>query len=124
MDNSDGKTRGEGGGTNYRDLISVSRPLFFSSTFRDMRIEQDLQRHAAFPELSEKILSPRRHERNMIELRQGVEISAITDKAVRELAVLNVCEVSPRFRASRPILRPGRIWHALCRKIQSAVALL
>ena len=83
--------QGPGEANNYRDLVSVSRTLFFSSTFRDMHAERDLLRNDAFKELNEKILRPRRHELNVIDLRQGVEVADIEDEVERELAVLKVC---------------------------------
>jgi len=75
----------------YRDMVSVTRPLFFSSTFRDMHSERDMLRNDAFLELGERVLRPRRHELNVIDLRQGVEVADIADETERELAVLKVC---------------------------------
>ena len=86
----------------YRDLVQVARSLFFSSTFRDMHAERDLLRNDAFLELNDTILKPRRHELNVIDLRQGVEVGDIEDEAERELAVLKVC--LDEIERTRPFL--------------------
>jgi len=91
MNESNCSSPGSGEASNYRDLVSVSRPLFFSSTFRDMHAERDLLRNDAFLKLNDDILRPRRHELNVIDLRQGVEVAEIEDEAARELEVLKVC---------------------------------
>jgi len=102
MSDSSDRTRCAGNEEHYRDLVSVSRPLFFSSTFRDMHAERDLLRNDAFLELNERILRPRRHELNVIDLRQGVEVAAVDDEADRELAVLRVC--LDEIHRTRPFL--------------------
>ena len=97
-DNTNGDSTDSG---DYRQLTLVSRPLFFSSTFRDMHAERDLLRNDAFLELNER-LRARRHELNVIDLRQGVETSGIEDEAERELAVLRVC--LDEIERTRPFL--------------------
>ena len=52
-----------------REQTLVSRPIFFSSTFRDMHAERDLLREDAFKQINEG-LRPRRHEMNVIDLRE------------------------------------------------------
>jgi len=49
-----------------------SRPVFISSTFRDMQAERDHLREHVFPRLEEK-LREHRHHLEPIDLRQGVE---------------------------------------------------
>lgn len=85
----------------YREQTIVSRPIFFSSTFRDMHSERDLLRNDAFLELNER-LRRRHHELNVIDLRQGVEVTDIADEAARELAVLKVC--LQEIERTRPFL--------------------
>lgn len=89
------------GDGDYRQRTLVSRPLFFSSTFRDMHEERDLLRNDAFLELNER-LRERRHELNVIDLRQGIETAHIEDKAESELAVLKVC--LDEIKRTRPFL--------------------
>ncbi|MBM3321505.1 MAG: DUF4062 domain-containing protein, partial [Candidatus Eisenbacteria bacterium] len=78
------------GRADFGERPIVSRPLFFSSTFRDMHAERDLLRDDAFLELNER-LRGRRHELNVVDLRQGVETGRFKDEAERELVVLQVC---------------------------------
>ena len=101
MEQTDNTNAESTGSTDYRQLTLVSRPLFFSSTFRDMHAERDLLRNDAFLELNER-LRPRRHELNVIDLRQGVETAGIEDEAERELAVLKVC--LDEIERTRPFL--------------------
>lgn len=66
------------------------RPVFVSSTFRDMHAERDHLSRFVFPELAER-LRERRHELTPIDLRWGVETTAGVDAAAKELLVLKVC---------------------------------
>jgi len=78
-----------------------TRPIFISSTFRDMHAERDWLRNRVFPRLEEE-LRRRRHLLEPIDLRVGVETSeAATDEA-RELLVLKVC--LKEIERSRPFL--------------------
>ena len=71
-------------------LVWKARPVFVSSTFRDMHAERDYLRTHAFPELAEQ-LRERCHYLDAIDLRQGVENADEADEAARELRVLKVC---------------------------------
>ena len=53
-----------------------SRPIFITSTFRDMHAERDYLRTVVFPELEER-LKERRHRLEPIDLRWGVESVSI-----------------------------------------------
>ena len=78
-----------------------SRPVFVSSTFKDMHAERDwLQRHA-FPRL-EEALRQRRHHLEPIDLRLGTETAAPGSEEARELAILKVC--LEEIRRSRPFM--------------------
>jgi hypothetical protein len=88
-----------------RDMITVSpwqtRPVFVSSTFKDMQAERDYLRQVVFPRLEEDlrkgriILEP-------IDLRQGVETADLDNEASREQLVLKV--VLEEVKRSHPIL--------------------
>jgi hypothetical protein len=78
-----------------------SRPIFISSTFRDMQSERDHLRNFVFPRLEEE-LHKRRHHLEWIDLRQGVEFGAAQTEEQRELAVLKVC--LDEIKRSRPFL--------------------
>jgi hypothetical protein len=78
-----------------------SRPVFISSTFKDMHAERDwLQRHV-FPRLEEQ-LRKRRHHLEPIDLRLGVETPEAGTEEARELLVLKVC--LDEIKRSRPFL--------------------
>ena len=77
------------------------RPLFFSSTFRDMHAERDRLRGDTFLALNDRLKS-RHHHLNVIDLRQGLETAHIQDEAARELEVLKVC--LDEVNRSRPFL--------------------
>jgi len=66
------------------------RPIFISSTFRDMHAERDWLRDRVFPELEER-LKRHRHHLESIDLRQGVETTSLADDESRELKILKVC---------------------------------
>jgi len=70
--------------------IWLTRPVFISSTFRDMQAERDYLRHVLFPRLEEE-LRKGRIQFEAIDLRQGVETADVPDEAAREHLVLKVC---------------------------------
>lgn len=78
-----------------------ARPVFLTSTFRDMHAERDHLRDFVFPAIDER-LRERREYLEPIDLRQGVETLGEEEAQQRELLVLKVCleEVS----RSRPFL--------------------
>ena len=78
-----------GPGTN-RTLIWRSRPIFVSSTFRDMHAERDHLRLVAFPLLEER-LRERFHLLEPVDLRWGVETVSLAEQQDKELLVLKVC---------------------------------
>jgi len=78
-----------------------TRPVFVSSTFRDMQAERDHLRNVVFPRLEEKLRERRIHLEE-IDLRQGVETTAVPDEAAREMLVLKVC--LDEIKRSRPFL--------------------
>lgn len=77
-----------------------SRPIFLSSTFRDMHAEPDHLRHKVVPKLAEE-LRKRRHHLEWIDLRQGVESGATLEEEEESL-VLKVC--LEEVKRSRPYL--------------------
>lgn len=79
----------------------ATRPVFISSTFRDMQAERDHLRQHVLPRLEEK-LRERRHHLDAIDLRQGVESANATTEEARELQVLKVC--LSEIDRSRPFL--------------------
>lgn len=78
-----------------------SRPVFISSTFKDMHAERDWLRARVFPRLEEE-LAQRRCHLEMIDLRLGVETARAESEEARELLVLKVC--LDEIRRSRPFL--------------------
>lgn len=78
-----------------------SRPVFISSTFKDMQAERDYLRSHAFPEL-EELLRARRYHLEPIDLRIGVAPGDASSEEARELTVLKVC--LEEIRRSRPFL--------------------
>ena len=67
-----------------------SRPVFISSTFRDMHAERDYLARYVFSELEER-LRARRHDLVPIDLRWGVETLSVDDERAKQLLVLKVC---------------------------------
>jgi len=67
-----------------------SRPVFITSTFRDMHAERDWLRVHVFPVLEER-LRERFHHLETIDLRWGVESASAEQEADRERLVLTVC---------------------------------
>lgn len=78
-----------------------ARPIFISSTFRDMHAERDYLRHQVFPRLEEQ-LRKNRHQLDPIDLRLGVEPAQTESEESRELIVLKVC--LNEIKRSRPFL--------------------
>ena len=78
-----------------------ARPVFISSTFRDMHAERDWLRNRVFPRLEEQ-LRQRRHHLELIDLRLGVETAQADTEEARELLVLKVC--LDEIKRSRPFL--------------------
>lgn len=68
----------------------ASRPVFLSSTFRDIHAERDHLRDVVYPGLEED-LRERRHHLEPIDLRWGVETVSLDDEHAKELLVLKVC---------------------------------
>lgn len=83
------------------DLVWRPRPVFITSTFRDMHAERDYLRNFVFPVVDER-LRERREYLEAIDLRQGVEISTEAEEQARELQVLKVC--LDEVKRSRPFL--------------------
>jgi hypothetical protein len=81
--------------------IWQSRPVFVTSTFRDMQAERDHLRNHVFPVLEER-LRRRFHFLEPIDLRWGVETVALADQQSKELLVLKVCLAE--IQRSRPFL--------------------
>lgn len=77
------------------------RPVFISSTFRDMQAERDYLRDHAFLELEER-LKARRHSLESIDLRWGVETVSVDEESSKEMLVLKV--VLSEIERSRPFL--------------------
>ena len=78
-----------------------SRPIFITSTFRDMQAERDYLRDKVFPVLEER-LRARRHHLEPIDLRWGVETVSVDEQHAKELLVLKVCLAE--IQRSRPFL--------------------
>jgi tetratricopeptide (TPR) repeat protein len=82
-------------------LVWKARPIFVSSTFRDMHPERDYLRRNGFLRLAEQ-LRERCHHLDTIDLRQGVESAGEADEAKREMQVLKVC--LDEIERSKPFL--------------------
>jgi tetratricopeptide (TPR) repeat protein len=78
-----------------------SRPVFITSTFRDMHAERDWLRVHVFPVLEER-LRERFHHLETIDLRWGVESASAEQETDRERLVLTVC--LREIERSRPFL--------------------
>lgn len=68
----------------------LTRPLFISSTFKDVQAERDALRDRVFPELDEKLKSYQRRL-EPIDLRWGVETTNAMQQEEKENLVLSVC---------------------------------
>ena len=64
-----------------------TRPVFISSTFKDMQAEREHLTHVVFPRVAEK-LSKGRIQLQPIDLRQGVETADLPSEEAREQLVL------------------------------------
>ncbi len=82
-------------------LVWKARPIFLSSTFRDMHAERDYLREHGFKDLEVR-LRERCHYLDIIDLRQGVETGDAADEAEREMRVLKVC--LDEIERSKPFL--------------------
>jgi len=78
-----------------------SRPVFVSSTFKDMGKERAFLNNYVFPELEER-LRERRHFLEPIDLRWGVETASVDEEHEKEMLVLKVC--LGEIERSRPFL--------------------
>ena len=78
-----------------------ARPVFVSSTFKDMQAERSYLQSHVFPRLEEK-LRERRHQFEPIDLRLGVETAELGTEEARELLVLKVC--LEEIQRSRPFI--------------------
>ena len=78
-----------------------ARPVFISSTFKDMQAERSYLQSHVFPRLEEK-LRERRHQFEPIDLRMGVETAELGTVEAREALVLKVC--LEEIQRSRPFL--------------------
>jgi len=78
-----------------------TRPIFITSTFRDMHMERDYLRTYVFPELEERIKARRTHL-EPIDLRWGVETVTKEEEHAKEMLVLKVCLA--KVERSRPFL--------------------
>lgn len=78
-----------------------SRPVFITSTFRDMHAERDWLRTHVFPVLEER-LRERFHHLETVDLRWGVDSASAAQEQDRELSVLTVC--LREIERSRPFL--------------------
>ena len=64
-----------------------TRPVFVSSTFKDMQAERDYLRQVVFPRVEEE-LRKGRIQLEPIDLRQGVETADLPSEEAREQLVL------------------------------------
>lgn len=78
-----------------------TRPVFISSTFKDMQAERTYLQHVVFPRLEEE-LRKGRLLLEPIDLRQGVEMADLASEEARERLVLKVC--LDEINRSRPFL--------------------
>lgn len=93
-----------------------SRPLFITSTFRDMQAERDWLCDRLFLELEELLRAPRTHL-EPIDLRWGVETVSDKEEMVKELLALKV--FLAEVEGSRPFRKQGVIiddWLSVIRK--------
>ena len=78
-----------------------TRPVFITSTFRDMHAERDHLHNFVFPALKER-LCERYHHLEPIDLRWGVETVGVDEQHAKEMLVLKVC--LNEIERSRPFL--------------------
>jgi tetratricopeptide (TPR) repeat protein len=84
-----------------RTIAWQTRPVFISSTFRDMHAERDHLHNFVFPALEER-LRERYHHLEPIDLRWGVETTGVDEQQAKEMLVLKVC--LNEIERSRPFL--------------------
>ncbi|MBU0609305.1 MAG: DUF4062 domain-containing protein, partial [Armatimonadetes bacterium] len=87
--------------TSATSAVWRARPVFVSSTFRDMQAERGWLRDHVIPVLAER-LRERRHHLEVIDLLWGVETTSATAQEEKELLVLKVC--LDEIERSRPFL--------------------
>jgi len=99
------------------------RPVFLSSTFKDMQAERGALRDHVFPELQERLRS-RRVQLQPIDLRQGVETGNLKEESERELLTLKVClEAIDSARPLMIVLLGDRYgWVPPARRIEAAAS--
>ena len=78
-----------------------ARPVFITSTFRDMQAERDHLRDFVLPALADR-LRRRYHFLEPIDLRWGVQTVSVSEQHAKELLVLKVC--LDEIKRSRPFL--------------------
>jgi tetratricopeptide (TPR) repeat protein len=78
-----------------------ARPIFISSTFRDMHAERDWLYQRVFPDIEEK-LRQRRHHLEPVDLRLGIETAGDGSEEDLEVRVLRIC--LDEIRRSRPFM--------------------
>ena len=78
-----------------------TRPIFISSTFRDMQAERDWLCQRVFPRIEEKLRKRKLHL-EPIDLRLGIETAQAGTEEERELLVLKVC--LNEIKRSRPFI--------------------
>ena len=111
----------------YKTSTWHSKPVFISSTFRDMQAERDHLRDIVFPEL-ERRMNLRQCHLEPVDLRWGVETVSASSQEQKELLVLKVCldeierwcyERETRFRVDwkRRYLRDKKLKLYWCTKL-------
>ncbi|MBM7096444.1 DUF4062 domain-containing protein [Bacillus sp. H-16] len=78
-----------------------SRPIFISSTFKDMQAERDYLHYYVFPALEEK-LKERHTYLEPIDLRWGINVVDVHEQEEKESLILEVCLAE--INRSRPFL--------------------
>jgi hypothetical protein len=68
----------------------LARPIFITSTFRDMHVERSFLRSAVLPAIEERTRHLRVHI-EWVDLRVGIPVESDADEAARELHILRVC---------------------------------
>jgi tetratricopeptide (TPR) repeat protein len=84
-----------------RPRVWRSRPIFISSTFRDMHAERDHLQEFVFPVLEER-LRARGYRLEPVDLRWGIDTPSLETPHAKELLVLRVCV--GEIERSRPFL--------------------
>ena len=81
--------------------VRRSRPVFVTSTFKDMHAERDYLHNYVFPELMER-LKERYYHLEPVDLRWGVNTRLVEDMQSKELLILKVCLAE--IERSRPFI--------------------